>query len=213
MPRHRRLLLNGPAYHLLNRGNRRSAIFNKAEDYQAFLAILHEATVRFAMPLCGVCLMQNHFHLVVWPDNALSISAYMHWLLNAHVHRYHRHYALTGLGHLYQDRYKSFPIQDERYLFTVMRYVEANPLRAGLTRRAEDWAWSTLRMRRQAVWQDVLANGERLQLPPNWVTLVNEGIEQADLQALRSCARRGHPYGDLEWTERVCGRRTGRQVP
>ena len=204
MPRHRRLLLDGHAYHLLNRGNRKVAIFRKDDDYQAFLSILHEASARFAMPLCGLCLMQTHFHLVVWPANAASISAYMHWLLNAHVHRYHLHYGLTGLGHLYQDRYKSFPVQDERYLFTVLRYVEANPVRAGLTRRAEDWAWSSIALRRTPHWREVLANGDRLRLPPNWTTLVNEGIEEADLHALRGCARRGHPYGDVDWIERVC---------
>ena len=203
MPRHRRLLLNGCAHHLLNRGNRKQTIFHKPADYSAFLSILIEANGRFQMPICALCVMRNHWHLVVWPDEAASISAYMHWVMNAHVHRYHRHYKLTGLGHLYQDRYKAFPIQDDRHMYTVMRYVEANPIRANLIDRAERWEWSSLRLRAQPEWKGILANGNRIQLPENWTTFVNEGLPSDDLKALRTCARKGEPFGEAEWIEQV----------
>jgi putative transposase len=203
MPRHRRLLLDGHAYHLLNRGNRRQTIFHKPQDYRAFLGILAEAQERFRMPLCGVCVMKNHVHIVVWPDEARAISEYMHWVFNVHVHRYHLHYNLRGLGHLYQDRYKAFPIQNERHLYTVMRYVEGNALRAGLVRRAEEWEWSSLSLRTRPEWRGIFSNGDRIELPGDWSQVVNDMLPDDDLEALRSCARKGAPYGDADWTEEV----------
>ena len=203
MPRGRRYLIDGHAYHLLNRGNRKQAIFHKAEDYQAFLAILAEGSKRFDMPLCALCVMKNHFHIVVWPDCAKSISAYMHWVLNVHVHRYHLHYSLKGLGHLYQDRYKAFPIQDYRHLFTVMRYVEANPLRARLVDAAEQWRWSSMSLRSVPEWKQLLTNGGKLTLPDDWTAIVNDVIPGEDLQAVRMCTRRNDPFGDPEWIAKL----------
>lgn len=203
MPRQRRFLLDGHAYHLLNRGNRKQTIFQKPADYWAFLSILAEAATRFPVPLLAACLMRNHWHLVVWPTEAASISAYMHWVLNAHVHRYHRHYGLTGLGHLYQDRYKAFPIQDDRHLYTVMRYVEANPLRARLINRAEDWEWSSLTLRDDPDWREILTNGDRVRLPEDWLSIVNDALPGGDLESLRTCSRTGDPFGDPEWMAKV----------
>jgi putative transposase len=212
MPRHRRLLLDGCAYHLLNRGNRRQTIFHKPSDYWAFLSILAEATSRFHMPLIAVCLMRNHWHLVVWPTEAVSISSYMHWLLNVHVHRYNRHYGLTGLGHLYQDRYKAFPIQDRRHLYTVMRYVEANPLRARLIDRAEDWEWSSLTLRSTSDYQRMLTNGDRVELPDDWLAIVNDALPEDDLKVLRTCSRKSDPFGDPAWIAQVRKKERG-QAP
>lgn len=203
MPRQRRVMVDGAAYHVLTRGNRKQTIFHKPGDYRAFLGILEEAQGLFDMPVCGVCVMGNHIHLVLWPDKAETISAYMHWVLNAHVHRYHRHYNLTGLGHLYQDRYKAFPIQDERHLYTVMRYVEANPIRAGLIQRAEDWEWSSASLRNKPGWREILANDGRLQLPADWLSIVNQCLPKNQLAALRQSVRRGEPFGDADWVERV----------
>jgi putative transposase len=213
MPRHRRLLLDGYAYHLLNRGNRKQIIFHKPADYRAFLSILVEANHRFRVPLCALCLMRNHWHMVVWPDEAATISAYMHWVLNAHVHRYNRHYNLTGLGHLYQDRYKAFPIQDRRHMYTVMRYVEANPLRARLIDQAELWEWSSLSLRDKPGWRDILTNEDRIKLPEGWPSLVNESLPPDDLKGLRTCARKSDPFGDPEWIETVSRKRKKGQAP
>jgi putative transposase len=203
MPRGRRFLVDGHAYHVLNRGNRKQVIFHKPGDYRAFLKILLEANARFAMPICGLCVMNNHFHLVLWPDCARSISAYMHWVLNAHVHRYHLHYGIRGTGHLYQDRYKAFPIQDERHLYTVMRYVEANPLRAGLLTNAEHWQWSSLSLRRKPEWQEILRHDDKVVLPEDWLAVVNEGAPTEELKAIRNCAQKGEPFGDPEWIAKL----------
>jgi REP-associated tyrosine transposase len=207
MPRQRRFFMDGHAYHVLNRGNRRQVIFKKDQDYRAFLALVGEACRTFRMPMIGLCLMNNHWHMVIRPQPARSVSAYMHWLLNVHVHRYNKHYGLTGLGHLYQGRYKAFPIQDDAHMFTVLRYVEANPLRAGLVETAEQWKWSSLTLRRRDEWQDVFDHDKQVELPTDWPAIVNGALPEPELRQLRASARVGMPFGDADWLQEIKKRR------
>ena len=87
-------------------------------------------------------MLPNHFHLALWPLGDGDLGRWMHWLLTAHVRRYQRHYHSTG--HVWQGRFKAFPIQEDEHLLVALRYIERNPLRAGLVERAEDWSWSSL---------------------------------------------------------------------
>ena len=84
--------------------------------------------------------MSNHFHFVLWPHDDGDLSRWMQWLLTSHVRRYHRHY--HGSRHVWQGRFKAFPIEADEHLWTVVRYVERNALRAHMVRRDEDWRWS-----------------------------------------------------------------------
>ena len=95
------------------------------------------------MRLVGYCLMPNHFHLVLWPLGDNDLGRWMQWLLTAHVHGYRKRY--RGSGHVWQGRFKAFPIEQDEHLRILLRYVERNPLRAGLVARAEDWVWSSVR--------------------------------------------------------------------
>lgn len=143
MPRPIRLAPAGLCFHVINRGNGRATVFHKAEDYEAFLRILALGCERIDMRLLAWCLMPNHFHLVLWPLRDGDLARWMQWVTTCHVRRYHRHY--KGSGHVWQGRYKAFVAQDTTYLLTLLRYVERNPVRAGLAARAEDWAWSSAR--------------------------------------------------------------------
>jgi putative transposase len=201
MPRGRRLLIDGYSYHVLNRGNRRQAIFKKEADYEAFLTILGECSAKFGIRPVSLCVMPNHWLIVLRPERARAIPAYMHWLSTAHVHRYHLHYGLTGTGHLYQGRYRLFPVQNGPHLLTVLRYVEANALRAGMVRAAEDWPWSGLALRQNGG-LDVL-DACAVQLPVDWRDWVNSAMSIQELQELRKSARQGDPYGDQAWIEEV----------
>lgn len=142
MPRTARASVGGICYHVLNRGNGRMRVFHKEADYAAFLTLIGEAVERLPLRVLSYCLIPNHFHLVLLPRDDGDLSRWMQWLLTAHVRRYHRHY--HGSGHVWQGRFKAFPIQRDEHLLTVMRYVERNPLRAKLVRRAEAWRWSSL---------------------------------------------------------------------
>jgi putative transposase len=145
MPRTARASVGGMCYHVLNRGNGRADVFHKDGDFAAFLELMAGANERLPLRILGYVLMPNHFHLVLWPRGDGDLSRWMQWLLTSHVRRYHRHY--HGSGHVWQGRFKAFPIEQDEHLLTVLRYVERNPLRANLVRRAEAWAWSSLSWR------------------------------------------------------------------
>ena len=120
---------------------------------------------------------------------------------------YHADYHTTGKGHLYQGRFKSFPIQDDEPFFVVCRYVEPNALRAGRVARAEDWRWGSLW--RWLQWPEVepklLSSGPISRLP-NWVDRVNEALTDGELKAIRNCAQRGAPLGNEGWVESIARR-------
>ena len=88
--------------------------------------------------------MPNHFHLVVQPATVAALSGFMQWWMTSHVRRYHRHY--RSHGHVWQGRFKIFPLQQDGHLLTVLRYVLRNPVHAGLVEQAVQWPWSSLRV-------------------------------------------------------------------
>ncbi len=143
MPRPLRLIDDGLIYHVINRGNNRQDVFRKKGDFEAFLQALLELKTRKPFALYGYCLMSNHFHLLLRPIEA-TISRIVQSLLVSHTQRYHRHHR-SG-GHVWQGRFKSPVIQDDEHLLTVLRYIEANPLRAQLVERADDYPWSSYRV-------------------------------------------------------------------
>jgi putative transposase len=186
---------------VLNRGNGRRQVFFKDADYVAFLKAIAHACVEVPLPVLGYCLLPNHFHLVVLPAADGDLSRWMHWLQNTHVRRYHQHYH-SG-GHLWQGRYQAFPIELDEHLLTVLRYVERNPVRAGLVARAEQWLWSSARH-----WQDLakapqfLAAGP-VPRPANWLRWVNASVTAVELAAVRRSVERGAPYGSVPWVEQT----------
>ncbi len=197
----------GLIYHVLNRANARLAIFGDDGDYDAFDRVLAEAVARHDMRLLAYCLMPNHFHLVVWPEGDGDLSRFMRWLTMTHTQRWHAYRRSAGSGHLYQGRFKSFPVQDDGHLFTVCRYVERNALRAGLVSRAEDWRWGSLR--RQVA--DGPTPGPPLtpwpiDRPEGWADRVNDPLTPAEEEALRRAVRRGQPFGSEGWRETTASR-------
>jgi len=95
---------------------------------------METARERVAIEIFAWCLMPNHLHLVVRPKENGDLARWMHWLLTSHVQRHRSRYKTTG--RIWQGRYKAFPIQEDRHLLTVLRYVERNPVRAGLAAHA-----------------------------------------------------------------------------
>lgn len=196
MPRTARASVGGVVYHAINRGNGRAEVFHKSEDYQAFLRLMTDGHTRLPMRVLAFCLMPNHFHLVLWPHNDADLSRWMQWLLTAHVRRYHRHYGTSG--HVWQGRFKAFPIQQDEHLLTVLRYVERNPLRAGLVDRAEAWRWSSLEARRSRPRPAFLDEGP-VERGRNWIADVNRPMTRDEEEALLKCIDRGTPFGTPRW--------------
>ena len=200
MPRTARAAVGGVCYHVLNRGNGRAEVFHKPEDYDAFVELMALACERLRMRVYGWCLMPNHFHLVVRPYADDDLGRWMQWLMTSHVRRYHRHY--HSEGHVWQGRFKAFPVQADEHLLTVLRYVERNPLRAGLVDRAEAWRWSSLALRAQDPPPRLLAPCP-VKLPRGWPTLVNRPQTDKEVQALRKSIERGAPLGSPLWQRRT----------
>ena len=207
MGRPKRVADGGLVYHVLNRANARMTIFEKPDDYDAFHRVVEEAVDRTAMRLLAYCVMPNHWHLVVWPQEDGQLSRFVGWLTLTHTQRWHAHRHSTGSGHVYQGRFKSFPVQDDGHFLTVCRYVERNALRANLVGRAEAWRWGSLhRWKHGNAKEKPLLHSWPLPRPPRWVERVNTPLTEDELSALRRSVNRGSPFGETSWRDRMVRR-------
>lgn len=190
-------------YHVLNRANARMTIFEDDGDYLAFFRILSEARERVDMRILAWCVMPNHWHLVLWPRHDGDLSDFTGWLTLTHTQRWHAHRGSAGSGHLYQGRFKSFPIQEDAHFLTVCRYVERNALRANLVPQAEAWPWGSLQTYAQGGPRADLLTPWPIRRSSNWVQHVNTPQTDAEVTAIRTAILRGRPYGDEHWTRQT----------
>jgi putative transposase len=138
------------------------------------------------------------------PRRRRSLATALAWISNTHVKRYRQHYHDKIGGHLYQGRFRSFPVQQDEHLLTVLRYVEANPLRARLAQRAGEWPWSS----------DALRNGPFASLfsdwpmarPTDWTQWVESRWNDQEWSEVRTSLERGCPYGEKAWVEATAKR-------
>jgi putative transposase len=144
--------------------------------------------------------MPNHFHLVLWPREDGDLSRWMQWLLTTHVRSYHEHHQTTG--HVWQGRFKSFPIQEDEHLLAVLRYVERNPLRAELVKAAALWPHSSLCARSSPARPKWHSEGP-VKRGQDWVRHVDQPQSAGELQALRRSVERDIPYGGERWQQRT----------
>ena len=196
MPRIARGLVDGFIYHVINRGNGQQVVFRKNEDYKAFLRVMKKAKQRYAVKVYSYCLMPDHFHMVLSPVKAQELSRWMQWVMTSHVRRYHHYYGTSG--HVWQGRFKSFIVEQDDHLVTLMRYVEGNPVRAGLVGSATDWAWSS---HRETLGQKSrkLIDEIPIELPGNWERFVDDPLPASELEKLRESVKRQCPYGSASW--------------
>jgi putative transposase len=206
MPRRLRMADGGYAYHVLNRAVGRAALFAKPGDYAAFEKVLRQAYDWLPLRLLAWCVMPNHWHLIVWPRADGELSEYLRWLTVTHTQRWHAHYHSSGTGALYQGRFKSFPIQEDEHFLSVCRYVERNPVRAGLVGRAASWRWSSLWHREHGSSPAWLESGWPVARPSDWEAHVNRPETEAELEAVRRSVARGCPFGEEAWQQETAER-------
>jgi putative transposase len=146
--------------------------------------------------------MRNHWHFVVWPRAEGEVTDYFRWLSHTHAMRWHVAHNTVGRGHLYQGRFKAFPVQADEHFYTLCRYVERNALKEQAVARAEDWRWGSLWARRH--------RSERLKSlfsdwpvprPRNWTALVNQPLREEDSEGVQISIARNRPLGDASWQE------------
>jgi len=206
MGRPLRAAAGGIIYHVLNRANGRQVMFETPQDYQLWEQVLLEAQIQVPMRILSYCVMPNHWHLILWPRRDGDLSRFMAWLTLTHTQRWHAQHRSVGSGHLYQGRFKSFPVQTDDHFLTVCRYVERNALRAKLVKHAESWQWSSLWRRHQGPKHSQWLTDWPLPRPRQWVKLVNESQTDEELESVRLSVQRGRPFGKEFWVQRTTRR-------
>ena len=198
MPRSPRIAPAGYVYHVINRGFLQSEIFADEEDYNSFIDILANGRERYDMRICSYCLMPNHWHLALWPKHDNSLSPFMQYVSSLHVIAWRKRWGSSG--HLYQGRFRSFPVQTEGYYLNLIRYIEQNPKRAKPEIKCTEWQWSSARHRPLADNESLLSEGP-VRLPQNWLQVLEILPSNCELADIRTSIEKGKPLGDASWTE------------
>ena len=202
MPRRARIAPGEIIYHALNRANGRSQLFDKPDGFAAFERIMVAAMRRSPIRLLAYCLMPDHWYMVLSPKKDGEMTEFLRWLTLTHSQRLHAHCHTAGYGHIYQGRFKSFPIEQDQGALNVIRYVERNALRANLVDKAQDWRWCSLRRRVHGDRESLLSDWS-FDRPANWVEWVNTAQTDGEIEALRRCVNRGTPYGTDTWKTKI----------
>lgn len=200
MPRQPRICPAGTTFHVLNRAVARLTLFETQDDYETFECVLAEAHAREPLPIFSYTVMPNHWHFVVRPQTDTQVSNFFRWLTHTHTMRWHAQHQTEGTGHLYQGRFKTFPVEDDEHLLTVLRYVERNPLRASLCQNVEDWEYGSM-------WRRMFGDPESRSIlsewpvsrPRQWRSMVNRPQNEAEVEAVRTCVKKGAPYGSPDF--------------
>jgi len=197
MSRLPRLVLPGVPHHVTQRGNRRERTFFEDGDYALYLDLLADAAGRSGVEIWSYCLMPNHVHLVAVPGDADGLRRCFRFV--------HRHYTgyinarLRVTGHLWQGRFSSVAM-DEAHFAAALRYVALNPVRAGLTARAEDWPWSSARAHLAGVDDHVVRVAPALDRVGDFAAFLGEAFDEAmTFGVLRKAESVGRPIGSPEW--------------
>jgi len=210
MPRASRIVIENCAHHVTQRGNNRQDVFFVDDDRRAFLSFLAEASERFGLAVEGYCLMTNHVHLVATPSGESSLAEALkrtNQLYAQYINRLH-----GRSGHLWQDRFFSCPL-DEVHRWRALVYIERNPVRAHLCRKAWRWQWSSAAA--HCGGDDPselldLSRWEKQMDAGRWRELLSRGDDSEDMARLRLCTSRGRPLGSDKFIaklETLIGRR------
>jgi putative transposase len=213
MARLARIVVPGAPHHVTQRGNRRMDVFFSDDDREAYLEILHELARKHGLSILAYCLMTNHVHLLAVPVKEESLALAVGWTHNQYTRRIN--FANNWRGYLWQGRFHSCPL-DDRGAVAAMRYIELNPVRAGLVKYAEQWPWSSAAAHAKGKADRIIVRN-RIEFPPNeWRDFLREGVEDDELRRLRRHTRTGRPMGDeafIAKVERLVGRTVRRGKP
>jgi putative transposase len=204
MPRHSRLICPGIPHHVTQRGNRRGQVFFSDGDRLVYLHWLREYAVKLCVDVLAYCLMSNHVHLILVPHLSTALPLVMRPLHTRFAQRVNR--SKDWKGHLWQGRYFASAL-DEAYFWAAIRYVERNPVRAGMVERAEDYAWSSAKAHCGASRDPVLTANHRwlqeFRSIGDWSTWLAGCDDPQTLKKIRECARQSLPCGSDHFIERL----------
>jgi putative transposase len=200
MPRLARIIVPGLAHHITQRGNRRQRTFFLDSDYADYISLVSEWCERWEVEIWAWCLMPNHAHLIAVPGTCDG--------LRRAIGEAHRRYTLKvnlregWQGYLWQGRFRSF-VMDERYTLAAARYVELNPVRAGLVERAEDYPWSSARAHLRGLDDGLVKVAPLLERVHDWAAFLGAGIRPGLAGEIGKHVATGRPLGSDEFVERL----------
>ncbi|MDA8388765.1 MAG: transposase [Nitrospiraceae bacterium] len=194
MPRTARAVAQGFPHHITQRGNYRQTVFSGPHDYEQYLNWLRDYSVKYSLKIWAYCLMKNHVHFIAMPVTVDSMARTLKML---HM-RYSQYFNAKKemCGHLWQGRFFSC-VLDEKHLYAAVRYIENNPVRAGVVSKAEEYRWSSAGAHVLGS-KDMVLSGD---CPitdgiKNWAAYLREGEDEKDLTAIRENTKTGRPCGD-----------------
>lgn len=201
MARQARFLLPGVAAHVIQRGNNRGTCFRIAGDYLAYLSFLRELSAKFECAVHAYCLMPNHIHLLITPPSADACAGMMRELGYRYARYFNRRYARTGT--LWEGRFRSCVTDSARYVLACYRYIELNPVRAGLSSRPDAYEWSShavnVGQRTNlflAAHPEFLALGTTAETRKQaYVGLIEQALDPAMVSAIRKATHSGQRLG------------------
>lgn len=199
MARIARVVVPGIPHHVTQRGVRRMETFFDEEDYKIYLSLMGEWCRQSGIEIWAYCLMPNHIHLVAVPEREESLARGI-----GEIHRrYTRHinFKKGWKGYLWQGRFSSFPM-DEKYLLAAVRYVELNPVRAKIVKKAQTYRWSSAKAHLSGVDDGLVKVKPMLDRVENWTELLASG-EQGEIDVVRMHERTGRPLGMDGFIEKV----------
>jgi putative transposase len=209
MARQRRFFEPGLTMHVIQRGNARTAIFRAPGDYEVYLELLREAGERHRTQVHGYALMSNHVHVMATPQQPGSLPLTMQQLGRCYVPHFNQRYSRSGA--LFEGRYRAIPIDTDVYWLTCLRYVEQNPVRAGMVATAESYPWSSYRAHALGEWSAWLVphpvylslGGTPEARQVAYRRLGTHAVTDPDLTTIRYAAHHGWAYGSAEFEARL----------
>lgn len=208
MPRRNRCFVALLPYHITQRGVDRVATFTDDSDRLTWVALLRDHLQEAGVQLLGWCLMTNHIHLVAVPEREDGLSVLSRRVNGRYAQYYNVHRQRSG--HLWQNRFFACAL-GPAHLWTVLAYVDLNPVRAAMVKQAGDYRWSSAQAHRSGVDPHGILDMDwwARHAPPNWSrVLAAEGEKAAD--QIRRCTYAGRPFGDEDFTH-MLGERFGRK--
>ena len=202
MARMARVVVPGLPHHVTQRGVRSMRVFFSDGDREEYLSLLAAAGERFGLTFWAWCLMSNHVHFVSVPREEESLARTFG---EAH-RRYTRlvNFRQKVRGHLFQERFHSCPVQRDGHLLAAARYVEMNPVKAGLVQRAEDWPWSSAGFNAGRRRSDPLAGPNPLrEMVGSWRRFLRTEEEEVAEERIERHLRTGRPLGGTRWVRQL----------
>lgn len=204
MPRGPRVDVGDYVYHVINRAAGRRTIFPDSGAYRSFEDLLIEGQKTWEMPMLAYVIMPNHWHMLVYPRKDGDMGKYFHWLTTTHACRLRAFRNTIGEGPVYQGRYKSFLVDTDAYVLTALKYIECNPVRAGLVETPEEWKWGSAHRRIFGTEQErALLAPPPVPLPDSYRVWINAGESEEALRQIRGSVSKGIPFGDDVWRDRM----------